>query len=133
MYLWAKCIRTKIYKKTIYKLGKEKYSRHMKRYEDIVMTYALFNTARSYKFVGKYGIFHIYTPSFPYLFIKSSLYFFASSITSRGVLSDFFLKPFVRITFFPTMKKYNTLLISVPTFARNSNIPSSNNSECGFL
>ena len=62
VYLWAKCIRTEIYKKTIFKLGKEKYSRHMKRYEDIVMTYALFNTARSYKFVGKYGIFHIYTP-----------------------------------------------------------------------
>ena len=61
-YLWAKCIRTEIYKKTIYKLGEEKYSRQMKRYEDIVMIYALFNMARTYKFVGKYGILYIYTP-----------------------------------------------------------------------
>ena len=34
----------------------------MKRYEDIVMIYALFNMARTYKFVGKYGILYIYTP-----------------------------------------------------------------------
>ena len=32
----------------------------MLRYEDIVMNYAIFNTARSYKFVGKYGVFNIY-------------------------------------------------------------------------
>ena len=62
VYLWAKCIRTDIYQKTINKFGKEKYSRHVTRYEDILMSYALFNTARSYKFVGKYGIFYIYRP-----------------------------------------------------------------------
>ena len=62
VYLWAKCIRTDIYQKTINKFGKEKYSRHLTRYEDILMTYALFQTARSYKFVGKYGIFYIYRP-----------------------------------------------------------------------
>ena len=59
MYLWAKCFRTIIYKKAINKLGKEKYSRYILSYEDMIMNYALFNTARSYKFVGKYGVFHI--------------------------------------------------------------------------
>ena len=63
VFLWGKCIRTEIYKKTINKLGKEKYSRFVLRYEDIIMNYALFNTARSYKFVGKYGIFYIYRSS----------------------------------------------------------------------
>jgi len=63
VYLWGKCIRAEIYKKTINKLGKEKYSRFVLRYEDIIMNYALFNTARSYKFVGKYGIFYIYRSS----------------------------------------------------------------------
>ena len=59
VYLWAKCIRTEIYQKTINKLGKERYSRYILRYEDIIMIYAIFNTARSYKFVGKYGVFNI--------------------------------------------------------------------------
>ena len=59
----GKCLRTEIYKKAINKLGKEKYSRFVLRYEDIMMAYALFNTARSYKFVGKYGVFYIYRNS----------------------------------------------------------------------
>ena len=60
IYLWAKCIRTEIYKKTIKKFGNKKYSTHIVRYEDVIFNYALCNTARSYKFVGKYGIFNIY-------------------------------------------------------------------------
>ena len=60
VFLWAKCIKTKIYKKALNKLGEERYSRYMIRHEDVVATYILFNTAESYKFVGKYGIFHIH-------------------------------------------------------------------------
>lgn len=56
VFLWCKSIRTQIYQKAINKLGIERYSRHIIRHEDIIMNYALFNTARSYKFVGKYGI-----------------------------------------------------------------------------
>jgi len=59
VYLWAKCIKAEIYKKTINKLGIEKYSTHIIRYEDIIFNYALFNTASSYKLVGKYGILKI--------------------------------------------------------------------------
>ena len=60
IYLWAKCIRTEIYKKTIRRIGFQKYSTHIVRYEDVIFNYALCNTARSYKFVGKYGIFNVY-------------------------------------------------------------------------
>ena len=60
VYLWGKCIRIEIYQKAINKLGKERFSKYMLRYEDILMIYAIFNTARSYKFVGKYGVFNIY-------------------------------------------------------------------------
>ena len=63
VYLWAKCIKTEIYHKTIHKLGEKKYNRFILRYEDVIMVYALFNMARSYKFVGKYGIFYIYRQS----------------------------------------------------------------------
>ena len=57
--LWAKCIRTETYKKTINRFGEERYNRYIICYEDAMMNYALFNTARSYKFIGKYGIFRI--------------------------------------------------------------------------
>ena len=60
VYLWGKCIRTEIYKKTIKNIGIQIYSIHVVRYEDVIFNYALCNTARSYKFVGKYGIFNIY-------------------------------------------------------------------------
>ena len=62
VFLWGKCIKTKIYQKALNKLGKERYSRHMIRHEDVLATYIIFNTAESYKFVGKYGIFHIHRP-----------------------------------------------------------------------
>ena len=60
VYLWAKCIRTEIYQKAINKFGEERFSKYMLRYEDILMNYAIFNIASSYKFVGKYGVFNIY-------------------------------------------------------------------------
>ena len=59
VYLWTRCIRTKVYQKALNKLGEERYSRHMLIHEDIVATCILFNTAESYKFIGKYGVFHI--------------------------------------------------------------------------
>ena len=55
----GKCIKTKIYKQALNKLGEERYSRYMLSHEDVVATIILFNTAESFKFVGKYGIFHI--------------------------------------------------------------------------
>ena len=58
-YLWGKCIKTKVYKSSLNKLGKEKYNRFMLAHEDIIMIYVLFNMAKSFKYVGKFGIFHI--------------------------------------------------------------------------
>ena len=58
-YVWGKCIKREIYQKAINNLGEEKYSRFILAHEDIVMVYILFYTIESFKFVGKYGIFHI--------------------------------------------------------------------------
>ena len=74
-YLWGKCIRTKIYKKTLNKLGEEKYSRYMIAHEDVLMVYALFNTAESYKYVGKYGIFRISRYSSSFLELNLLIFF----------------------------------------------------------
>ena len=59
VYLWGKCIKTKIYQKAVNKLGEERYSRWMTAHEDVIMTFVLFNTINTFKFVGKYGIVHI--------------------------------------------------------------------------
>ena len=62
VYLWSKCIKTKVYKKALNSLGVERYSRYMLRDEDFLVNYVIFNVAKSYKFLGKYGIIHIQTP-----------------------------------------------------------------------
>ena len=59
VYLWSKCIKTKIYKKALNLLGEERYSRYMLRDEDLLVNYIIFNIAESFKFLGKYGIVHI--------------------------------------------------------------------------
>ena len=59
VYLWSKCIKTKIYKKALNLLGKERYSRYMLRDEDVLINVIIFNIAKSFKFLGKYGIVHI--------------------------------------------------------------------------
>ena len=58
-YLWAKCIKTSIYKEGLNYIGEEKYKRFIRAFEDVIAMVFLFNTAKSYKFVGKYGILHI--------------------------------------------------------------------------
>ena len=58
IFLWGKCIKTKIYQKALNKLGYERYSRLMIRYEDIVTNYMIFNTAESFIYIEKYGIYH---------------------------------------------------------------------------
>lgn len=59
IFLWGKCIKTKIYKKTINEFGYKRYSRYMINYEDILTNYAIFNIARSFLFIPTYGIYHI--------------------------------------------------------------------------
>ena len=58
-YLWAKCIKTSIYKKGLKLIGKEKYTRYIRAWEDLIAMIFLFNNANSYKFIGKYGILRI--------------------------------------------------------------------------
>lgn len=59
VFMWTRCIKTKIYQKALNKLGEERYSWHMLVHEDVVATCIIFNIAESYKFIGKYGTFHI--------------------------------------------------------------------------
>jgi glycosyltransferase involved in cell wall biosynthesis len=55
----AKCIKTKIYQKALFKLGKERYSRIMKLGEDDLANIIIFNTAKKAKFIPKFGYIYI--------------------------------------------------------------------------
>ena len=57
--LFAKCIKSEIYKKSINKLGKERYSRFMVLGEDDIADYTIFNTAKIAKFIPYYGYLHL--------------------------------------------------------------------------
>ena len=62
VYIFARCIRTKIYKKALNKLGEERYSRYMLLDEDPIANYILFNTARSMKYISKFGYIYVERP-----------------------------------------------------------------------
>ena len=61
--IWAKCIKSKIYKKAIITLGKEKYSNFVSWAEDTIMNFVIFIIAQSFIFIHKYGIIHLHNIS----------------------------------------------------------------------
>lgn len=58
IYIWGKLINTKIYKVAVNLLGKERYSNYINWVEDTIIFYLICNVAESFKFIGKYGLFH---------------------------------------------------------------------------
>ena len=58
----GKLFKTKIYKKALIKLGKERYSRYLILAEDDIVNNCIFNTARNAKFIAKYGYIFINNP-----------------------------------------------------------------------
>ena len=61
--IWAKCIKTYIYKKAVNSLGILRYSIFMSWHEDTSIVFIIFNIAQSFKFIHKYGIIHILSKS----------------------------------------------------------------------
>ena len=57
--IWGKFYRTSAYKSAINLLGKDRYSVFMEWEEDVIMTFLILNVAKSYKFIEKYGYFHL--------------------------------------------------------------------------
>jgi glycosyltransferase involved in cell wall biosynthesis len=56
-FLWAKCIKSILYKNCLSKIGKKIYFFYILRGEDFITSFVLFRLANSFKFYGKYGIF----------------------------------------------------------------------------
>lgn len=57
VHIWSKCIKNSIYKKAVSSLGRKRYSFFMSWSEDTSMVFVLFNIAKSYRYIIKYGIF----------------------------------------------------------------------------
>lgn len=58
-WIWDKCIKSKIYKKSIKSLGKKRFSIYNCWTEDISMVFIIFSFAQSCFFFDFYGVFHI--------------------------------------------------------------------------
>ena len=58
-HLWGKAIKTNIYQKAVNMLTKKYYSFYNCWTEDISMVFIIFNTAKTFIFVGIYGIIHL--------------------------------------------------------------------------
>jgi len=55
-FLWAKCIKSDVYKKTVNSMGEEIYLNKIIWGEDLITSFVLFRIAKSFKFISKYGI-----------------------------------------------------------------------------
>ena len=59
MTVWAKCIKTTIYKQGTNRLGIDRYSKYVSWAEDTIINFVIFNLAQSFIFIHKYGIIHL--------------------------------------------------------------------------
>ena len=57
--IWAKCIKSNIYKRAILQLGKKRYSIFVSWAEDTIINVVIFSIASLFKFVHIYGIIHL--------------------------------------------------------------------------
>ena len=56
--IWDKCIKKSIYKKSVNLLGIKKFSTFLSWAEDTSINFIIFNLAKSFKYVYKYGLIH---------------------------------------------------------------------------
>ena len=55
----GRCFKSAVYKEAVNRLGEESYSRYMNYDADIIINYAVFQTAKSMKLVPKYGYVYV--------------------------------------------------------------------------
>lgn len=63
--IWGKLIKTEVYKKALNFLGAEKYSMYSVVNENLIGLFSICSVAQSYKFIRKYGIFHLINEKAP--------------------------------------------------------------------
>ena len=66
-YIWAKCIKTDIYQNAIKLYGEKRYSNFVTTFEDLIINFIIFQIAKSFNFIPKYGILRLFYGSSAYL------------------------------------------------------------------
>ena len=66
LFIWGKCIKNEVYKKALMSYGEEKFSTYVTAYEDLIINFIIFQFAKSFIFVPKYGILKILSRSSAY-------------------------------------------------------------------
>ena len=87
-FAWGKCIKSRIYKKAVNRLGYKRYSTYNCWTEDMSIVFVLFNTAKSYIFLNIYGIFRIKAKSTTTHKLSNN-HKFLSNIFYLDILFDF--------------------------------------------
>ena len=118
VFLWGKCIKSEIYKKTVNLLGEEIYFQFIIWGEELITSYLLFRVAKSFRFIGKYGIFryknretashHTPWPSYLLSYILYMLVILKFLDNSSSLDKELFVR--VSINFFSRNKIYRRLL-----------------------
>ena len=67
VYIWGKCINSEIYKKAIILYGENRYSNYVTTFEDLIMNFIIFQFAKSFYYIPKYGILRIFSRTSAYL------------------------------------------------------------------
>ena len=87
-FAWGKCIRSRIYKEAVKRLGYRRYSTYNCWTEDMSIVFVLFNTAKSYIFLNVFGIFRFKAKSTTTHKLPN-IHKFLSYIFYLGILFDF--------------------------------------------
>jgi glycosyltransferase involved in cell wall biosynthesis len=123
IHIWAKCIKKEVYKKAVNLLGKKRYSVFMSWAEDTSMIFIIFNIAKSFKFVDKYGVIHLnanITSSFTQpknkkifgeIYLLDIIFDFSKNNSNKNLAVDYalFLKSHYKYNKFKKDRNYNYL------------------------
>ena len=66
VFIWGKCIKSEVYKKALTSYGIARFSNYVTAYEDLIINFIIFQFAKSFIFVPKYGILKILSRSSAY-------------------------------------------------------------------
>ena len=109
-HIWGKFIKKKIYKKAINLLGKKRYSIKICYAEDDIMVFLLFKYANSFKFISKYGIYHLISNKTASFFLPKDHIVFCKiyllDILFKFTKNDFKEKTIVTYYLFSILKNY---------------------------
>ena len=123
IHIWAKSIKKEVYKKAVNLLGKKRYSIFMSWAEDTSMIFIIFNIAKSFKFVDKYGVIHLnanITSSFTQpqnkkifgeIYLLEIIFDFSKNNSNKNLAVDYalFIKRHYKYNKFKKDRNYNYL------------------------